>query len=76
MDVHRRVAQRVPLDGTHFDRWLRLWQTTVDGRHTGPVAEQAKAHAARMAAVFLRNLTTPPAPRSLPLVPGGSRSAA
>lgn len=69
MDVHRRIHQRIPLNAAHFDRWLALWQASVDHLFAGPVAEQAKAHAARMAAVFLRNLAAPPVPRSLPLVP-------
>lgn len=68
MDVHRRVHRRIPLTAAHFDRWLVLWRATVDGLFAGPVAEQAKAHAARMAAVFVRNLAVPPAARLLPLV--------
>lgn len=67
MDVHRRIHQRIPLTAAHFDRWLELWTAAVDETFSGPAAEQAKAHAARMATVFLRNLTAPP--RSLPLVP-------
>ena len=62
MEVHRRVHQRIPLTGTHFARWLELWQASVDALFAGAVAEQVKAHAARMASVFLRNLAAPPAP--------------
>lgn len=69
MDVHRRVHQRIPLTEAHFARWLELWSATADEMFAGPVVEQAKAHAARMATVFLRNLTAPTAPHSLPLVP-------
>jgi hemoglobin len=69
MDVHRRVHQRIPLTQAHFDRWLALWRDSVDRRYAGPSAEQAKAHTARMASVFLRNLTAPTVPGSLPLVP-------
>lgn len=65
MDVHRRIHQRIPLTEAHFARWLELWTTALDETFGGPVAEQAKAHAARMATVFLRNLTAPPG--SLPL---------
>lgn len=74
MDVHRRVHQRIPLTAAHFDRWLTLWHATVDRLHAGPVADEAKAHAARMAAVFQRNLAAPSAPRSLPLAPPDSRT--
>ncbi len=75
MDVHRRVHQRIPLTESHFCRWLELWQSSVDEMFAGPVAEQAKAHAARMASVFLRNLSAGPAPRSLPLVPAAANQS-
>lgn len=76
MQVHRDVHRRVPLTSAHFTSWLALWRTSLDAHFAGPVTEQAHAHAARMAAVFLRNLTgTPEHSRpSLPLV-APSRSA-
>ena len=66
MQVHREVHRRVPLTGEHFSRWLRLWRETLDALFEGPVADAADAHARRMAAVFLRQLTEPR--RSLPVV--------
>ena len=71
MQVHRDVHQRVPLTEDHFARWLALWRASLDAHFAGPVTEQADAHATRMAAVFLRNLSTTPEHRrpSLPLVP-------
>ena len=68
MDVHRRVHHCVPLTGKHFSRWLELWRQSLDACFAGPVAEQADAHARRMAAVFLRHLTRGEPERSLPLV--------
>jgi hemoglobin len=68
MEVHRRVHRLIPLTAEHFSRWLALWRASLDAGFAGPVTEQADAHARRMAAVFLRNLTEPA--RSLPLVPG------
>jgi len=75
MEVHRRVHERVPLTEAHFGRWLELWQAEVDASFVGPVAEQAKAHAGRMAAVFRRNLAAAPAPQQLPLVPAAGPPA-
>lgn len=69
MDVHRRIHQRIPLTAAHFDRWLELWHASVERLFAGPVADQAKAHAGRMAAVFQRNLAAPATPGSLPLAP-------
>lgn len=68
MAVHRGIHARAPLTGEHFARWLALWRDAVDRWFAGPVAEQAKAHAERIAAVFLRQLTEPR--RSLPVVVG------
>ncbi len=42
MEAHRRVHQREPLTEAHFDRWLRLFQETVDELFEGMVAEEAK----------------------------------
>lgn len=76
MEVHRRVHAREPLTEQHFTRWLQLWRESLDATFRGPVAEQADAHARRMALVFLRNLTGAPAhPRSLPVVPAASIAA-
>lgn len=69
MEVHRRLHARSPLTAAHFEVWLRLWVEAVDRSFTGPVADQAKAHAHRMAGVFLRELTEPRRVlRPLPLV--------
>lgn len=56
MEVHRRLHRREPLTAAHFDRWVQLWGESVDARHDGPVAEMAKAHAARIAVAIQRNL--------------------
>lgn len=59
--VHEREAFRLEL----FDRWYLLFVEAVDDEWSGPVAERAKAHAARMAATLSRRLlgvewTVPP----------------
>lgn len=51
-EVHRALAQRMPLEPRHFDRWLELWRDAVDARFTGPVAETAKERALSIAAVI------------------------
>ena len=37
------------LDADHFARWVRTLEATVDARHAGPMAEQVKALAHRIA---------------------------
>lgn len=56
MQVHRRLDQLEPLTPAHFTRWLELWDQTLTALYDGPVAEQARAHAARIAVAFQRNL--------------------
>ena len=69
MEVHRRIHQRSPLTSAHFTRWLELWQETVEDHYAGPVADQAVAHATRMASGFLRTLTdSRPVQRPLTIV--------
>lgn len=56
MQVHLLLHAQHPLDAEHFDRWLRLWCTTVDARFTGPVADQAKVQATRIGGSMQRRL--------------------
>lgn len=73
MEVHRRLHLREPLTAAHFERWLRLWDEAVEARHDGPLAEAAKAHAARIAVAIQRNL---PAAGDAPAPATGAAPAA
>jgi hemoglobin len=53
---HQRVHQLEALEPAHFDRWYSLFVETVDARWSGPVAETAKRHAARTAAMLARRI--------------------
>jgi hemoglobin len=50
--VHELEAFRPEL----FDRWLDLFVEAVDGNWRGPLADGAKAHAAKMAAILARRI--------------------
>lgn len=52
--LHRKAELRAP----HFERWLWLWRGTVDELFSGPVADEAKAHANRVGAAFYRRLAS------------------
>lgn len=54
---HKAVHQVDPLSAKHFEQWLRLWQHTVDDRHTGPTADFAKLQGTRMADSMCRTVT-------------------
>jgi hemoglobin len=60
--VHRFVHRDHPLTYRHFIRWLTLWLATVDEMYCGPVAEQAKTQARRIAWAMHRRLTGTDAP--------------
>lgn len=69
---HAALDRRVRLRYGHFARWVALWTLTVHEHFEGPRAEQAKAHAARVATAFHRRLEglppEEPAPGDLPLL--------
>lgn len=57
LHAHRHVHQRIPLSGSHFVRWLTVWDETVDEMHRGPIADRAKIQGARIAWAMHRRLT-------------------
>ncbi|MEO7977971.1 group III truncated hemoglobin [Flavobacterium sp.] len=44
--------KHLPVNQTHFDRWMEIFTTTVDSLFTGKLAEEAKVRAANMAHMF------------------------
>ncbi len=53
MEVHYEVNRKVRLQKEHFDRWILLFNGTVDEMYSGAKASLAKARAASIAAVML-----------------------
>jgi hemoglobin len=53
---HAELNAKVELQSGHFERWLVLWRATVDELFTGQRAEEAKAHALRVASAFYNRL--------------------
>ncbi len=56
LNAHREVHEIERFQPELFDRWYRLFAATVDDGWRGPIADTAKAHAARIAAVLARRL--------------------
>ena len=54
---HRELHEIAHLEPRHFERWLLLWHSTIDDRHTGHRAEIAKLQGARIAHSMCRMLT-------------------
>lgn len=42
----------LPIDGTHFQRWLQLFFATLDEHFAGPVADEARLRARNLATLF------------------------
>jgi hemoglobin len=59
---HAELHAKSSLRRAHFQRWLVLWEETVDELFAGPRAELAKAHAHRVAHAFHGRLQTHPSP--------------
>lgn len=43
---------QLPIEKEHFERWLTLFNQTVDSLYEGAVAEEAKSRGNKMAALF------------------------
>lgn len=49
LEVHRHLHQKVPLTHVHFDRWITLFNSTVDELFSGLTAGEAKNRASLIA---------------------------
>lgn len=47
---------KLPITPTHFERWLQLFNATVDELFEGEIAQEAKWRADRMATMFMSKL--------------------
>ena len=65
--AHEPVHARTPFREVHYQRWLELFETTVNELFAGPNAELAKGRARRMAAAMRRLLDGESAAGDAPL---------
>ena len=63
---HAQLHAKVELRAGHFERWLHLWYQTVHELFAGPRAEQARAHAYRLAGAFQSRLAAYPSAADAP----------
>jgi len=56
MIPHLQLNKRFPLEARHFQRWLQLFDETVDGYYEGEKAELAKFRATSIAGVMRTKL--------------------
>jgi hemoglobin len=56
LNAHQEVHEVETFRAELFDRWYLLFAQTIDVSWEGPIADRAKQHAARIAAVLARRL--------------------
>lgn len=54
--AHMMLDRRIRMEPQHFDRWLALWESTVDELFSGDKAEEAKQRARKIASVMLHKV--------------------
>lgn len=68
---HRELQEKAHMGAAHFERWLQIWQHTVDDRYAGPNADLAKLQAARIAYSMCRTVTGQTAAGIAAILDGG-----
>jgi hemoglobin len=58
MATHFGLARQTPLTAREFNRWVALFQQTVDRLFVGPMATEAKQRAAQIALTMQHHLAT------------------
>ncbi len=48
----------LPIAGSHFERWIKLFEQTIDEHFKGPKASEAKTKAGLMSVMFQSKLST------------------
>ena len=59
IEPHRKLHAMVPLTASHFERWLALFQQTVDELFQGLTAEEAKNRARLIAMTWQPKFSGP-----------------
>jgi hemoglobin len=59
IEKHHHLHAQHPLTEAHFDRWVALFQATVDELFVGPVADSAKFRAFAIASTWKPKFTQP-----------------
>lgn len=50
---HVELNQKAPMTEQHFERWILLWESTIDEHFEGEIAEEAKKKAITMKLLML-----------------------
>lgn len=53
MQKHIALSKAARMEASHFDRWLKHWEHTINAHFSGPKAEEAVARAKQIAQLML-----------------------
>ncbi len=56
IETHKKIHAIEPTKSVHFDRWLKLFDETVDKNYSGPNAEKMKEHSKAIASVMISKI--------------------
>jgi hemoglobin len=56
LEAHRTINKRYPTTQEHFDRWIKLFDSTMDHHFRGPNVERMKVLAKSIADVMLQKI--------------------
>ena len=59
MEAHQKLNRLEPMKQEHFDRWIFLWQQTIDEFFLGQKAEEAKQRGQTVAQFMRFKLSNP-----------------
>ena len=59
IEPHHALAKKHPLTAAHFDRWVLLFQSTIDEHFSGPRADDAKQRAFLISETWKPKFTGP-----------------
>lgn len=65
--AHEPLQSATPFGSEHYERWLELFEETVDEQFRGPMAETVKTRARKMASALRRLLTGESATGDVPV---------
>ncbi len=53
METHLKLSQKTPMQQEHFNRWLSLWNETIDENFSGEIATEARKRGQNIAGLML-----------------------
>ena len=56
LDAHKKIHAQNATSSLHFERWLRIFNETIDQHFSGKNATKMKLHASGISAVMLQQL--------------------